>query len=150
MSDEIIKAYIESGEKFIAVAEAAENSAMNKSAPDGEWNGAFVVHHMGDFELHFSHRVLRMLTEDNPEIVGYSEEPYPGNLNYAARDWRISLATVRAARLMTSDILKKIDPSMLTRPGMHTERGAITLADILSSAAKHIASHTEQLTAALK
>ncbi|MBM3719660.1 MAG: DinB family protein [Actinobacteria bacterium] len=150
MSDEIIKAYIESGEKFIAVAEAAENSAMNKSAPDGEWNGAFVVHHMGDFELHFSHRVLRMLTEDNPEIVGYSEEPYPGNLNYAARDWRLSLATVRAARLMTSDILKKIDPSMLTRPGMHTERGAITLADILSSAAKHIASHTEQLTTALK
>ena len=150
MSNEIIKSYIDSGEKFVAVAEVANDAAMNKNAPEGEWNGAFVVHHMGDFELHFSHRVLRMLTEDNPEIVGYSEEPYPGNLNYAARDWRLSLATVRAARSMTSDILKKIDQSMLTRPGVHSERGPITLADILSSAAKHIASHTEQLTTALK
>jgi hypothetical protein len=150
MSEEIIKAYIESGEKFVAVAKAADHQAMNKEAPKGEWNGAFIVHHMGDFELHFSHRVLRMLTEDNPEIVGYSEEPYPGNLNYAARDWRLSLATVSAARSMTSDILKKIDASMLARPGVHTERGPITLADIISSAAKHIASHTEQLTSALK
>lgn len=150
MSNEIIKSYIDSGEKFVAVAEVASDAAMKKNAPEGEWNGAFVVHHMGDFELHFSHRVLRMLTEDNPEIVGYSEEPYPGNLNYAARDWRLSLATVRAARSMTSDILKKVDQSMLTRPGVHSERGPITLADILSSAAKHIASHTEQLTTALK
>ncbi|MFZ9774704.1 MAG: DinB family protein, partial [Candidatus Nanopelagicaceae bacterium] len=150
MSEEVIKAYIESGEKFVSVAQGADNTAMNKKAPDGEWNGAFIVHHMGDFELHFSHRVLRMLTEDNPEIVGYSEEPYPGNLNYAARDWRLSLATVSAARSMTSDILKKIDASMLARPGVHTERGPITLADIISSAAKHIASHTDQLTSALK
>lgn len=150
MNNEIINAYIESGEKFLALAESSKEDAMNKVPAEGEWSGAFIVHHMGDFELHFSHRVLRMLTEDNPEIVGYSEEPYPGNLNYAARDWRLSLATVRSARAMTADILRKIDSSMLARPGVHTERGAITLADLLGSAAKHIASHTDQLAAALK
>ena len=147
---EAVEAYIESGARFVAIAESASDASMMKSRSDGEWNGAFIVHHMGDFELHFSHRVLRMLTEENPDIAGYSEDPYPTNLNYQNRDWRLSLATVKAARTMTADILSKIDADMLSRPGVHSERGPITVSDILVSAARHISAHADQLSDALK
>ena len=150
MTHPAISAYIDSGNRFVALAKASDDAAMAKAQQENEWNGAFIVHHMSDFEIHFSHRILRLLTEENPEIVGYSEDPYPGNLNYAKRDWHSSLAVIEATRQGLADILSKVDEKAFARPGHHSERGAITVADIVMSAANHISAHTEQLGAALK
>jgi hypothetical protein len=149
MSNEIISQYVTSGEAFIKVARAASNEAMSKLPDPKEWSGAFIVHHMADFEVHFSHRIFRLLTEENPEIAGYSEEPYPNNLNYGARDWKTSLALIESARAVVAEILSLLDPAVLSRPGVHSERGAITLSDIVTSAAKHIDAHRLQLETAL-
>ena len=149
MTHEAITAYSNSGNRFVAIAKASNDVAMAKVPAKDEWNGAFIVHHMADFEIHFAHRILRLLTEENPEIVGYSEEPYPGNLNYAARDWKTSLELIDATRKTIADVLSRIDANALARPGVHTERGAITLHDIVKSAANHINAHADQLEAAL-
>jgi len=150
MTHEVITAYKDSGNRFVSIALASNDSDMAKVPAENEWNGAFIVHHMADFEIHFAHRILRLLTEENPEIVGYSEEPYPGHLNYAARDWKTSVALIEATRKAISDVLSRVNEASLSRPGVHSERGAITLHDIVKSAANHINSHAEQLEAALK
>ncbi len=142
-------AYIESGSRFVALAQSSSDAAMAKIPEANEWNGAFIVHHMADFEIHFAHRILRLLTEENPDIAGYSEEPYPGNLRYTERDWRTSLQLIESTRRAIGDVLTKLDESAFARPGVHSERGAITVADIVSSAAKHISARTEQLGAAI-
>jgi hypothetical protein len=149
MTQEAITAYKDSGNRFVTLAKSSDDSAMAKVPAEHEWSGAFIVHHMADFEIHFAHRILRLLTEENPEIAGYSEEPYPTNLNYGARNWRASLELIEATRKTIGDVLSSIDTSLLSRPGVHSERGAITVADIVSSAAKHISAHSEQLEAAL-
>lgn len=149
MTHQAITAYKDSGNRFVAIAKASNESAMVKVPAENEWSGAFIVHHMADFEIHFAHRILRLLTEENPDIAGYSEEPYPTNLNYAGRDWKTSLDLIESMRKTIGDVLSKIDESALARPGVHSERGAITLADIVGSAAKHITAHAEQLEAAL-
>ncbi len=150
MTHEVITAYKDSGNRFVSIARASNDSDMAKVPAENEWNGAFIVHHMADFEIHFAHRILRLLTEENPEIVGYSEEPYPGNLNYAARDWKTSVALIEATRKAISDVFSRVNEASLSRTGVHSERGAITLHDIVKSAANHINSHAEQLEAALK
>ena len=150
MTHSAISAYLDSGNRFVELAKASDDAAMAKLPQENEWNGAFIVHHMADFEIHFAHRILRLLTEENPEIVGYSEEPYPGNLNYAKRDWRTSLAVIEATRKGIADVLVKVEEEALSRPGVHSERGAIKVSDIVMSAANHISAHTEQLGAALK
>ncbi len=150
MTHEVITAYKDSGNRFVSIALASNDSDMAKVPAENEWNGAFIVHHMADFEIHFAHRILRLLTEENPEIVGYSEEPYPGNLNYAARDWKTSVALIEATRKAISDVFSRVNEASLSRPGVYSERGAITLHDIVKSAANHINSHAEQLEAALK
>lgn len=142
-------AYIDSGARFVTLAKGSSDAAMAKVPEANEWNGAFIVHHMADFEIHFAHRILRLLTEENPEIAGYSEEPYPNNLKYSDRDWRVSLQLIESTRKAIGDVLAKLDEAAFTRPGVHSERGAITVADIVSSAAKHISAHTEQLGAAI-
>jgi hypothetical protein len=145
MSQELITSYIQSGNDFIALAKGANEQALLLPPDANEWSGTFIIHHMADFEIHFTHRILRLLTEENPPIDGYSEEPYPNSLRYDLRDWQISLALIEKSREMTGDILKKVDLSTLQRPGIHSERGAITLGDIVGSAAKHISSHKDQL-----
>lgn len=150
MTHPAASAYIESGARFVDLAKASTDLEMAKVPEANEWNGAYVVHHMADFEIHFAHRILRMLTEENPEIAGYSEEPYPTNLHYADRDWRTSLHLIESTRKAIGDVLSQLDESAFDRPGVHSERGSITVADIVSSAAKHISAHTEQLGAAIK
>lgn len=149
MTNPVIAAYIESGERFVALARSSDDQKMSKVPASDEWNGAFIVHHMSDFEIHFAHRILRLLTEENPPIAGYSEEPYPSHLNYAKRDWRTSVELIQATRKTIGDVLSKVEASAFSRPGVHSERGPITLEDIVGSAAKHISAHTEQLNAAL-
>lgn len=149
MTHEVISAYQDSGNRFVAIARASNDAAMAKVPAVNEWNGSFIVHHMADFEIHFAHRMLRLLTEDNPEIAGYSEDPYPVNLNYAARDWRTSVELIEATRKTLTDVLSRVDEAALSRPGVHSERGAIKLQDIVKSAANHINAHADQLEAAL-
>ena len=149
MTHDAITAYKDSGTRFVTIAKASNDLDMAKVPAENEWSGAFIVHHMADFEIHFAHRILRLLTEENPEIAGYSEEPYPGNLNYAARDWKTSVQLIEATRKTIGDVLSRIDEASLARPGVHSERGAITVADIVKSAANHISAHAEQLEAAL-
>jgi hypothetical protein len=149
MSHELITSYIQSGNDFVALAKSASEKALLAAPEANEWNGAFIIHHMADFEIHFTHRILRLLTETNPPIDGYSEDPYPNALRYDLRDWQISLAAIEKSRELTADILKKVDLATFQRPGVHSERGAITLADIVGSAAKHISSHKDQLATAI-
>jgi len=149
MTHEVITAYQDSGNRFVSIARASNDAAMAKVPAVNEWNGAFIVHHMADFEIHFAHRILRLLTEENPEIAGYSEDPYPVNLNYAARDWKTSVQLIEATRKTITDVLSRIDEASLSRPGVHSERGAIKLQDIVKSAANHINAHADQLEAAL-
>jgi hypothetical protein len=56
---------------------------------------------------------------------------------------------IDATRKTIADVLSRIDANALARPGVHTERGAITLHDIVKSAANHINAHADQLEAAL-
>lgn len=149
MTHEAITAYKDSGSEFVALAKASNDADMAKVPAENEWSGAFIVHHMADFEIHFAHRILRLLTEENPAIAGYSEDPYPSNLRYADRDWKTSLQLIEATRKTIGDVLSRIDESALSRPGVHSERGAITVVDVVKSAAGHISAHTEQLKVAL-
>lgn len=149
MKSEIIDQYLLSAESFFNFATNLNESELKKAPSENEWSGAYVIHHLADFEIHFSHRILRILTEDNPLIESYDESTYVDALNYANRDIAVSLNSILANRKLIHEILTKADDSVLERPAVHSVKGDIKLKNLLQSSTGHLNDHAEQLKAAV-
>lgn len=145
MKSEILDNYLKAAEDFVTAANAVNPEKLLTASVEGDWPGAYVIHHMADFEIHFSHRFLRILTENNPIIDSYDESLYVDLLNYQARDVDSSLAVILATRKLIHAILSKSDEAVMNRPARHSEKGDIMLQNILQSSIGHIKNHTQQL-----
>lgn len=145
MSEEVLEVYLNAAKSFVAVAASAKPSDLIKRSNPEEWNGAFIIHHMADFEIHFAHRFLRILTEDAPKIDSYDEALYPTSLNYESRDLTFSLSNILALRTYIYNTIINLESAVLDRPVIHPVKGEITLKDILQYSNGHLLDHTDQL-----
>ena len=118
---------------------------FRNQAPEGEWSATFIVHHVSDAELHFAARYLATLASDNPTMVYFDEDQYPGALDYAHRNITKSLASISGVRSMVSDVLSNIDESALLRITTAEDGAKFTLGELLEKADSHMAAHTQQL-----
>jgi hypothetical protein len=149
MSNEILESYLAAADNFVSVAKSASPEKLATPPSTGEWSGAYVIHHMADFEVHFSHRFLRILTEDNPDIESYDESNYPSVLKYDSRNIGESLNIIVGLRNFIYQTLNNLDDSVLDRPATHSVKGNITLKNILQSSTGHLADHAAQLKTAI-
>jgi hypothetical protein len=149
MSNEILENYLAAADNFVSVARSAATDKLATPPSTGEWSGAYVIHHMADFEVHFSHRFLRILTEDNPDIESYDESNYPSVLKYDSRNIDESLNIIVGLRNFIYQTLNNLDDSVLDRPATHSVKGSITLKNILQSSTGHLVDHAAQLKTAI-
>src|SRR5437867_557168 len=77
--------------------EGITDAELDARPETGEWTAREVVHHLGDSEMTSAIRLRRLLTEDNPTIVGYDEEEFARRLYYGERPIQASLEAMRAA-----------------------------------------------------
>lgn len=149
MKSDIVENYLLSAEEFLKVAKEAKPSNLAKKPKEAEWSGSYVVHHLADFEIHFSHRIIRILTENNPLIESYDESVYANLLNYQDREVSESLDSILANRKLIYEMLSRLDESVLERPAVHSVKGEIKLKNLLQSATGHLNDHREQLSNAI-
>lgn len=149
MKSEIVDQYLESAQNFVTLANSIAVAKLSKAPSEADWSGAFVIHHLADFEIHFSHRILRILTEDNPLIESYDESTYLDSLKYSDRDVAASLNSILANRKLIHEILINSDDLALERPAVHSVKGDIKLKNLLQSSTGHLNDHAEQLKAAI-
>jgi hypothetical protein len=129
--------FVEEGKKI-----SAEKLALSK---DGEWSAAFVIHHIADAEIQFGVRYVNALCEDNPTIVPFDEEKFPTGLQYDKRSVAVSLESLAASHAMNYEILKNASDADWGRISTHPQRGAVTLLQLVTLSANHIAGHIDQL-----
>ena len=111
----------------------------------GKWSIRTIAAHLADGEVVGAHRFRAVIAEDNPVIQAYDEKAWAERLDYARRKPSASLDTFRRARLENYELLKELPESAFERRGTHTERGSITLADLLKIYAEHAESHARQI-----
>ena len=132
--------FVEEGKKI-----SAEKLINSK---DGEWSGAFVIHHIADAEIQFCVRYANALCEENPTIVPFDEEKFPTGLQYSKRSVTVSLESLAASHEMNYEILKNATDADWSRISTHPQRGEVTLLQIVTLAANHIDGHIAQLKSA--
>jgi hypothetical protein len=111
----------------------------------GKWSPRQIIAHIADAELVAAHRFRQMLAEDNPTLIAFDQDRWTANLDYAKRKPKQSLETFRRIRAENYDLLKDLPAAAFGRAGNHTERGSITVLDLLEGMAGHAESHARQL-----
>jgi hypothetical protein len=113
----------------------------------GKWSARQIVAHLADGELVSAHRMRQVLAEENPTLIGFDQDAWASNLDYARRKPKQSLETFRRLRAENFELLKGAPESAFERAGNHTERGRMTLRRLLEVSAEHAEGHARQLQA---
>jgi len=107
----------------------------------GKWSTLEVVAHLAGTEIYFSDRIERTIAIDRPLLLGVDESPYPARLNYQAFDLEEELALFTALRRHTARVLKLQLAESWTRTAVHSERGLVTLRQLVILITGHVRHH---------
>jgi hypothetical protein len=134
------------GPELLAVAITGAAGPEFDFVPEpGKWSIRQIMAHVSDSELVGADRFRRVIAEDNPTLVGFDQNAWAANLDYSKRKPSQALEMFRRIRAESYEMLKELPEQVFDRAGNHTERGSITLRQLLKIYAEHAESHAIQL-----
>lgn len=114
---------------------------------EGTWSIAELAAHLLDCDLVFSDRMKRVLAEESPKLEAFDESAWLARLDSNAMPVEEAAALFAANRKWMTRILRSQDESAFARAGIHSEKGRLTLAEILAYATNHLDHHLKFLYA---
>lgn len=126
------------------LAESAARRWAVRPAP-GVWAPVEVAAHLADTELMYGARIRLVLTADRPRLASYDQVRLAERAGYLA--WRPGTAVARfaARRADNVELLETCNAPELERVGIHAERGAVSIADIVATLLAHDIDHLGQI-----
>lgn len=107
----------------------------------GRWSTLEVVCHLVDSEQAWCHRMKRVIAEDRPLLIGYDETRFTAGLPYHENDIEEELTLLEGMRRQMARTLRTLPESAWSRTGVHSERGLITLEEMLRAEVEHVPHH---------
>jgi hypothetical protein len=137
----LIESYLDSLPKLRrAVADLAPEALRARPVP-GKLSALEVVCHLVDSEQAWCHRMKRVIAEDRPLLIGYDETRFTAGLPYHEADLEEELVLLEGMRRQMARILRGLPEAAWSRTGVHSERGLITLEEMLRAEAEHVPHH---------
>lgn len=134
------------GPELVAMATTgASNQELDFVPGPGKWSVRQIVCHLADFEMVAGIRIRQALCEDNPTLQGYDGNLWAQHLDHGTRKISVGLEGFRRVRTENHELLKSRPEETFSRTATHSERGPMTLLDILRSMAQHAESHSQQM-----
>lgn len=112
----------------------------------GKWTPNEVIGHLTDNEWVYGYRLRLILCEDNPTILGTSQDSWVAALRHNEREPSELVEIFRTLRQFNLAVWRRTSPADLERTGRHNERGPESLGVMLRLLAGHDLSHLDQIT----
>lgn len=137
------------GAEIVAVATTgAAGSELDFQPGEGKWGVRTVVCHLADAEVAASMRLRQVIAEDNPILQAWNQDRWAERLGYHKRKMSDAMDTFRRVRSDNYDLLKELPAEAYARTATHSERGAMTLLDLVQMIAGHPEGHVRQIQGA--
>jgi uncharacterized damage-inducible protein DinB len=137
----LIEAYLEGPISLRSVVADLSPEQLRAHPVPGKWSVLEVVCHLVDSEQAWCHRMKRVIAEPRPLLIGYDEHRFATSLAYHDRDLEQELALLEGMRKQMACILRTLPEAAWSFTGVHSERGLMTLEDLLRAEAEHIPHH---------
>lgn len=116
----------------------------------GTWSIRQLVIHILDSDLAASHRMRRIVAEDKPLLVAYDESAFAATPAIVQDDVRAVASLFEAHRRWTAAFLARLPDDAFVRKGIHTQRGTVTLEQMVDIYVDHLRHHEPFLIAKRK
>ncbi len=140
-ADPLIDRYVAGGPLLAyAVSSLSHEHALAKPGP-GDWSIAELVTHLVDSDLVLADRMKRVIAENEPTLLAFDENAWIERLDAQAMPIEEAVNLFTANRHWMARILRRCSQADFARAGIHSERGRLTLAELLSVAVNHLDHH---------
>ena len=126
------------------VAKASDEQLTTRPRKD-KWSVGEILAHLAEDEIATAWRYRQMVEHTGLQLAGFDQELWARIGDYASRAPDESLALFRLLRNANLQFLEHIAPEQWECFGIHTERGRITVRDLVVHMAGHDANHVEQI-----
>jgi uncharacterized damage-inducible protein DinB len=137
----LIRDYLVSLPRLRAAISGLSPDQLRSRPVAGKWSTLEVIAHLVDSEQAWCHRMKRVIAEERPLIIGYDETRFTAALDYHQADLEQELGLLEAMRQQMARILSNLPESAWSRTGVHSERGLMTLTDMLTAEVNHLPHH---------
>ena len=121
------------------------DAAVRKPEAPGKWSVLHVVQHLADSELVCGYRMRMIVSHPTPEIQGFDQDLWAGELGYEERKPAEALAEFRSLRQSNLQLLGLLGPEKRRRYGHHSERGEESVDKMIKLYAAHDLVHLKQI-----
>jgi DinB superfamily len=127
------------------VARHPEELLRGRAIP-GKWTPNEIIGHLTDSEWVYGYRLRLILCEDEPAILGFSQDAWVASQRHNEREPSELVEIFRTLRVLNLSVWTRMSAEDLQRSGLHNERGAESLAVMLPLLAGHDLSHLQQIS----
>ncbi|MFT3683355.1 MAG: DinB family protein [Phycisphaerales bacterium] len=113
----------------------------------GTWSVRQLVVHMIDSDQIATHRMRRMAAEEKPLLVSYDETAFSKVPAVNAGSVQDVAELFGLNRRWTADFLRALPDAAFERQGVHTQRGLVTIGQMVEVYVKHVEHHRTFLAA---
>lgn len=143
----LINAFEQGGHSLAAWTAGLAPADLTSHPVPSTWSIQQLCLHMLDSDLAASHRMRRIVAESTPLLIAYDETAFSNRLNYHTADIKQVADLFRLHRAFTAAWLRTVDPADFARPGVHNQRGKVTLAEWVGIYIDHLTHHEPFLLA---
>jgi uncharacterized damage-inducible protein DinB len=141
MIEQLVNDYLAGPDLLRRVVAGMSKEQLQARPIPGKWSTLEVVCHLADYEPILADRMKRIISHDQPTLLGADENRFAEHLYYQDRDIEEELQIIEWTRKQMARILKQLPAEAFQRTGVHSERGPMTLQRLLELSVKHIPHH---------
>jgi uncharacterized damage-inducible protein DinB len=141
MDRSIIEQYAAGAERLRASVAGLSREQLTAFPIPGTWSIAQIVVHVWDSDAAATHRMKRIAAEETPLIIAYDETAFARTLAYHDMDLGRVCTLFELNREHTAEMLRRLPDGAFERKGVHNQRGAVTLAEIVGMYVWHLEHH---------
>jgi uncharacterized damage-inducible protein DinB len=145
--DSLIDRFVAGGPVLIyAVSDLMREQEQARPGP-GDWSIAELVAHLVDSDLVACDRMKRVIAEPEPTLLAFDEALWIERLRSQEMSVEEGVNLFAANRHWMARVLRGCAESDFARSGNHSERGRMTLAELLTTYVNHLDHHLRFLYA---
>lgn len=131
--------------ELLAVATTGAAGTELDFKPENKWSVRQIVGHLADSEAVVAMRLRQVIAEENPPLPAWDQNLWAQRLGHEKRKISHVLELFRVLRSSNFELLKDLPEAAFARSGNHSERGKITLLDLMRLNSEHVEHHVQQI-----